>query len=97
MKDFSELLAGRRSCRKYTDEAVSEDDILLLLKAGLMSPTSHNGKSWRFVVVDDKETLKLLSTSKEAGASMLSDAALAIVVCADSLSNVNFSLSAVSK
>lgn len=87
MKDFSELLAGRRSCRKYTDEPVSEDDILLLLKAGLMSPTSHNGKSWRFVVVDDKETLKLLSTSKEAGASMLSDAALAIVVCADSLSS----------
>ena len=60
MKDFSELITKRRSMRKFTTEQLSEDDVVKLLKAALMSPSSKRSNCWEFVVVDDKETLDKL-------------------------------------
>ena len=85
MKDFSELITKRRSMRKFTTEQLSEDDVVKLLKAALMSPSSKRSNCWEFVVVDDKETLDKLSRCKESGASFIKDAPLAVVVLADPL------------
>ena len=71
--------------RKFTGEELSQDQVVALLKAALMSPSSKRSNSWEFIVVDDKETLQKLSLCKEMGASFLKDAALAIVVIADPL------------
>ena len=71
--------------RKFTDEELTQDQVVTLLKAALMSPSSKRSNPWQFVVVDDKETLKQLSCCKDMGASFLKDAALAIVVMADPL------------
>lgn len=71
--------------RKFTDEELTQDQMVTLLKAALMSPSSKRSNPWQFVVVDDKETLKQLSCCKDMGASFLKDAALAIVVMADPL------------
>lgn len=85
MKDFNELIKKRRSIRKFTDEQITQDEVVLLLKAGLMSPTSKRTNAWQFIAVDDKETLKKLSFCKEHSSSFIADAALAIVVAADPL------------
>ena len=71
--------------RKFTDEELTQDQVVTLLKAALMSPSSKRSNPWQFVVVDDKGTLKQLSCCKDMGASFLKDAALAIVVMADPL------------
>ena len=71
--------------RKFTGEELSQDQVVALLKAALMSPSSKRSNSWEFIVVDDKETLQKLSLCKEMGASFLKGAALAIVVIADPL------------
>ena len=71
--------------RKFTTEQLSEDDVVKLLKAALMSPSSKRSNCWEFVVVDDKETLDKLSRCKESGASFIKDAPLAVVVLADPL------------
>ena len=71
--------------RKFTAEQLTQDDVVTLLKAALMSPSSKRSNCWEFVVVDDKETLDKLSRCKESGASFLKDAALAVVVLADPL------------
>ena len=71
--------------RKFTGEELSQDQVVALLKAALMSPSSKRSNPWEFIVVDDKETLQKLSLCKEMGASFLKDAALAIVVIADPL------------
>ena len=71
--------------RKFTDEELTQDQVVALLKAALMSPSSKRSNPWQFIVVDDKETLQKLSLCKEMGASFLKDAALAIVVMADPL------------
>lgn len=73
--------------RKFTDEELSQEEVVALLKAALMSPSSKRGNPWQFVVVDDKETLQALSHCKEMGAAFLKDASLAIVVMADPLAS----------
>ena len=80
---FLELLKNRRSVRKYTGKAIEREDIETILKAALMSPASKRTNGWEFVVVEDKEMLKKLSESREAGSQLLEGAAAAIVVCAD--------------
>ena len=87
MENFSELIKRWRSMRKFTGEELTQDEVVSLLKAALMSPTSKRSNSWQFVVVDDKSTLELLSKCKEAGASFLKDAAVGIVVLGDPLAS----------
>lgn len=80
---FLELLKNRRSVRKYTGQTIEREKIETILKAALMSPASKRTNGWEFVVVEDKEMLKRLSESREAGSQLLEGAAAAIVVCAD--------------
>ena len=87
MKNFSELIKNRRSMRKFTDEELTQDEVVVLMKAALMSPSSKRSNSWQFVVIDDKEVLKELSHCKEQASSFIADAALAIVVMADPLAS----------
>ena len=41
MKTFHELLKSRRSIRKYTDEALSPEDVRLILEAALIAPSKQ--------------------------------------------------------
>lgn len=83
MKDFSELIKTRRSMRQFTEELLSGDDVKLLLRAGLMAPSSKGLHSYEFIVVEDKQMLQALSQSKAVGSDFLAGAPLAIVVLAD--------------
>lgn len=69
--------------RQFTDELLSGDDVKLLLRAGLMAPSSKGLHSYEFVVVEDKEMLAALSQCKQMGSDFLAGAPLAIVVLAD--------------
>lgn len=83
MENFLELLKNRRSCRRFTDEPVSQESVANIMRAALMSPSGHRINPWEFVLVEDKETLRQLSVSKAAGAQLLEGAAMAVVVIAD--------------
>ena len=87
MEQFSDLIKNRRSMRKFTGEEVNQEEVVTLLKAALMSPSSKRRNCWQFIAVDDKETLEKLSHCKEMGAAFLAEAALAIVVMADPLAS----------
>ena len=82
--DFKDLIQTRRSCRTFTDEQLSEEQTVSLMRAALMSPSSHRTNGWQFVLVDDKEKLHALSACKEHGSGLIDGAPLAIVVCVDS-------------
>lgn len=85
MENFSELIKNRRSMRKFTGEELSQEQVVTLLKAALVAPTSKRSNCWQFIAVDDKETLEKLSHCKEQASSFIADAALAIVVTAGPL------------
>lgn len=83
MNNFSELVKLRRSMRKFTDEALTPEEVETLLKSALMAPSSKGKHAWHFVVVDDKEMLERLSRVKTVGSDWLAGAPLAIVVVGD--------------
>ena len=85
MENFSDLIRKRRSMRKFTEEELTQDQVVTLMKAALMSPTSKRSNCWHFILVDEKDTLEKLSHCKEHGSAFLKDAALAVVVTADPL------------
>lgn len=76
--ELKEVLLKRRSVRKYTNEAVSEEAIQELLHAAMSGPSACNRRPWDFYVITNKEVLEALK-----GASKFTKitAPLAIVVC----------------
>ena len=54
MTDFKTLAQMRRSHRKFTEQEIDGDDVKLILRAALMSPTSKGQRAWQFVVVDNR-------------------------------------------
>ena len=76
--ELNEVLLKRRSVRKFTDEPVSEEDVLKLLHAGMSGPSACNRTPWEFFVVTNPEILEKLR--KSARYSKIK-APLAIVVC----------------
>lgn len=59
-----ELLEGiytRRSVRDFTDEPVTRDEIMEILKAGSWAPSGLNNQPWRFAVVRNKEIRRELA------------------------------------
>lgn len=81
--DLLKVMKNRRSVRKYTDETISNEQLNLILQAGLLAPSSKNIRPVEFIVVEDNSMLDKLSKSKSVGSSMLSQASCAIVVIGD--------------
>lgn len=55
-----ELSQTRFSARKYTDEAVSDDDLAYILECVRLAPSAVNRQPWKFVVVRSKEAKEQL-------------------------------------
>jgi nitroreductase len=68
----------RRSIRKYTGQAVSEDQIDQLLRAAMQAPSAGNQQPWEFIVVEDQDLLEKASKMSPYSA-MVKDASVAIV------------------
>ena len=68
-----DAIYGRRSIRKYTDEPVSDEDLMEVINAGLMAPSGINLQPWYFVVVKSDEKLKELAqiTGQVFGLSLI--------------------------
>ncbi len=75
-----ETIAKRRSIRKFTSQAVSQEQLDTLLKAAMLAPTARNCQEWDFVIVRKRETLNELMRVHPY-AQMLSTADCAIIVC----------------
>jgi len=83
MNSFAQLVATRRSVRKYSEEKLTSEQVEQIMKTVLMAPSSKRSTSWQFVLVEDKDKLKELSLCKTNGCAFIADCALAIVVLGD--------------
>jgi nitroreductase len=59
--ELDSCIKGRRSIRAYTDEAVSKQHIDAVLEAGTWAPTGMGREPWRFIIVEDKKLIRLVS------------------------------------
>jgi nitroreductase len=53
--DLIEGLMTTRAMRRYSDEPVSEDDVVTCLRAALQAPSGGNIQPWQFLVVTEVE------------------------------------------
>lgn len=87
MTDFKDLVQLRRSHRKFTDSELDGDDVKMIVRAGLMAPTSKGQRNWHFIIVDEKDTIEKLADTKDMGSQFMKGAPLAIVVIGDPQQN----------
>jgi nitroreductase len=69
--------------RKFTDKEIDADDLKVILRAALMSPTGKSVRGWHFIVVDDKDMLQRFSEGRAMGSQFLAGAKVAVVVLGD--------------
>lgn len=83
MENFSELVKVRRSMRKFTDEKITAEEQRQLMRAALMAPSSKGLHSYEFQMVEDKQKIEALASSKDRGAEFVAAAPLVVAVMAD--------------
>lgn len=60
--DLDEAIRGRRSIRKYkADAPVPREHIEAMIEAARWAPSSTNIQPWRFIVVEDRETIAAMA------------------------------------
>jgi coenzyme F420-0:L-glutamate ligase/coenzyme F420-1:gamma-L-glutamate ligase len=57
----NELIAMRRSIRRYKEMPIADEIIEQLLEAGVSAPSAHNRQPWRFAVVKDRHVKSRLA------------------------------------
>lgn len=78
-----DLLTSRRSIRSFQKRPVDKEKIDILIEAALRSFSSRGFNPWRFIIVDNPDTISALSSAKSHGSSFLRKAPMAIVVCGE--------------
>lgn len=78
--DTFKAIATVLAVRKFNDTPVPQDVVREIVEAGRLTASSINGQPWRFVVVQDKQTLQQLGQLAKTG-PYIAQAPLAIVVC----------------
>ena len=80
--DAMDALFSRRSIRKYTAEAITEEVLREILEAAMSAPSAGNQQSWHFIIIDDRKILNEVPTF-HPHSLMLRGAPVAVLVCGD--------------
>jgi len=75
-----EVIANRRSIRKYLNKPVSDHDLGHVLEAARLAPSARNLQDWRFVVVQDQKTRDKLMTAAN-NQKFVAEASVVIACC----------------
>lgn len=84
--DFWEVIQQRKSTRNFSSQPVESEKILKVLEAARLAPSWQNRQCWRFVVVQDKETIKKIAQFRPFQYNInffLKNAPVIIVACAN--------------
>ncbi len=57
----SDFIKRRRSIRQYFQKKVESNKILKIIDAARYAPSAHNAQPWRYIIVDEPNTKKVLS------------------------------------
>jgi len=80
--DAMKALFSRRSIRKYSAGAITEEVLRDILEAAMSAPSAGNQQSWHFIIINDRKILDEVP-SFHPHSLMLREAPVAILVCGD--------------
>ncbi len=81
--NIKELLKKRISIRKYQSKPVSKKIIYELLDAARLSPSSKNTQPWKFKIIQDSKTKKILKKFNVFKQDFVYSAPIILVCCSD--------------
>lgn len=55
---FKEIVLGRRSVRKFTEQDVTVEDIKELIDCARFAPSDTNSQTWEFIAILNRDTIK---------------------------------------
>jgi len=61
MNETIKTILNRRSIRSYKQDQIKDEDLQIILKAGLFAPSAMNQQSWHFTVVRNKEIIQKIN------------------------------------
>lgn len=65
MSDFLTLAANRYSCRKFSDQPVSEEQVTAILTAGILAPAAVDKQPWHaWVITGEDDVARLAATTR---------------------------------
>lgn len=79
--DVMTVIKERRSIRNYLSKEVEPEKLAKVLEAARLAPSARNLQNWKFVVVTDKEKIRLLKDACN-GQSFVAQAPVFIAACA---------------
>lgn len=82
MNNVIESILSRRSVRQFSGAPVGQDDLELMLRAGMAAPTGMNLQPWAFILLTDRRRMDALREELPY-AKMLDNAGAAIIVCGE--------------
>ena len=65
--DAVSVLQNIRTIQYFTDEAVAQKDVEIIVQAGINAPSAMNGQPWHFSVITDGEVLQRISEGMGGG------------------------------
>ena len=77
-----EVLEKRRAIRKCKPYDIPDNDLKKIFEAARLAPSANNTQPWRFIVVKDQKTKKLLA--RPSTQSFIAEANAIVVVLGDS-------------
>lgn len=57
-EELRDIIHNRRSIRKFTDQSVSNEDIIDLLDCARYAPSDTNSQTWEFIIIKNKKQIK---------------------------------------
>ena len=67
MSTIIDTIKSRRSVRDFTDKPVSKDKINTILDAGRWAPSGLNNQPWRYIMVQERDTIEEIATCTHYG------------------------------
>jgi nitroreductase len=80
--DIFEAIRLRRSVRAFTEENVSEEDVMKLIDAARHAPSAGNIQPWEFIIIR-KPDIKRKLAEAALNQNFIEEAPVVVVVCAD--------------
>ncbi len=79
--DLFEVIKKRRATRRYQTHKIPRTHLRKMLGAARLAPSANNNQPWRFIIVENEQTKKLLA--KPSTQSFISEASVVVVVLGD--------------
>lgn len=80
---FIDLARSRKTCRTFTEEPLTEEEMGLIMEAGHLAPSSRKLDDVRLVPVRDVSLIRRLALCKPPSTTPLETATFAVIVAAD--------------